>query len=681
LRIFCYLLMSLLTAAAFAATPPGVVIDHSPASSRCYIGSPSLAILSSGDYVASHDLFGPGSGNRRTLVFRSQDKGLTWRKQAELDGQWWSTLFTNGGALYILGTTTEYGNAVIRRSLDGGRTWTSPTNRATGLQREDGQYHCAPMPVITHRGRLWRAMERRDPPKGWGINFRAGMMSAPMDSDLLQATNWRCSQFVPSDTNWLGGTFGGWLEGNAVVTRGGNLLDVLRVDTVGYPEKAALVNINSDGTTASFDARAGFVDFPGGAKKFTIRYDPPSDRYWSLATIVPEAVQGRAPGRKPGGVRNTLALTCSADLTNWVVRAPLLQHPDIAAHGFQYVDWLFEGPDLIAVCRTAFDDEAGGAHNNHDANFLTFHRVSNFRSLTAADVRRPANEAELREWLENMVVFHRFTAEEVSAATGLAATEITAALERFGLAGRRPPARAAGAPLRVLPYPGGRHPRIGFLEGAVRPQRETKVSVFTPWDDAGYVVVDVPEAIFSQLGLIYLAHTHIPTVWDQKGIVLPQLEWDRRADGTLESARTLPNGIAFGARIIPTPTAVRMALWLRNGTREKLTGLRVQNCVMLKAAAGFAAQTLTNKLFKAPYAAARSEDGRRWVVTAWDPCDRCWGNDQVPCLHADPKFPDCAPGQTQRLRGWLSFYEGTDIEAELQRIEQTGWRKPPTLPR
>jgi hypothetical protein len=46
----------------------------------------------------------------------------------------------------------------------------------------------------------------------------------------------------------------------------------------------------------------------------------------------------------------------------------------------------------------------------------------------------------------------------------------------------------------------------------------------------------------------------------------------------------------------------------------------------------------------------------------------------VPCLHSDPKFPDCDPGQTQHLRGWLSFYEGADLDSELQRIERTGWR-------
>jgi hypothetical protein len=154
------------------------------------------------------------------------------------------------------------------------------------------------------------------------------------------------------------------------------------VDTPGCPEKAALVNVSPDGKTASFDAAAGFVDFPGGAKKFTVRFDPKSERYWSIATIVPELHQ---QGGRPGGIRNTLALTCSPDLRNWTVCCILFYHPDVKKHGFQYVDWLFDGDDIIAACRTAWDDGEGGARNNHDANFLTFLRIENFRAKTVKD--------------------------------------------------------------------------------------------------------------------------------------------------------------------------------------------------------------------------------------------------------------------------------------------------------
>ncbi len=288
--------------------------------------------------------------------------------------------------------------------------------------------------------------------------------------------------------------------------------------------------------------------------------------------------------------------------------------------------------------------------------------------------RKPKDAADLRYWLENMVWHHRFTSGEITAATGLSNEEIDTALKKFSITPESRPPRRPGSPLLVLPYPGGRHPRIGFLDGAVRPQRETKVSVFTPWDDSSYVVVDVPEAIWSNLGLAYLAHTHVPTVWTKQGVELPRLEWNRRADGTLDFERTLPNGIAFGAKVVPMTNAVRMELWLKNGTDQPLSDLRVQNCVMLKGAQGFEPQTNDNKVFLKPYVACRSADGRRWIITAWEPCHRPWANPPVPCLHSDPKFPDCAPGETKRLRGWLSFYEGMDVEDEFKRIDGTGWR-------
>ena len=173
--------------------------------------------------------------------------------------------------------------------------------------------------------------------------------------------------------------------------------------------------------------------------------------------------------------------------------------------------------------------------------------------------RPPKDDADLRRWLENMVVSHRFSPQEVTAATGLSATEIAAALTGFNLniSNSTKLQRPGGSGLLVLPYPGGRHPRIGFLEGAIQPQRETKISVFTPWDKSSYVVVDVPEAIWSNLGLTYLAHTHIPTVWDNQNVSLPPLEWQRHADGVLTCERTLPNGIVFGTKVIPAPDSVQ----------------------------------------------------------------------------------------------------------------------------
>jgi hypothetical protein len=233
------------------------------------------------------------------------------------------------------------------------------------------------MPFIEHNGRLWRAFERREPPIGWGTTYCAGMLSIPVDADLLNAGNWTISNFLPSQRDWNNNDMGGWLEGNAVVTPKGDLVDILRVDTKSPAENAAIVQVSADGKTMSFHPETGFISFPGGAKKFAVRYDEKSQLYWSLSSIVPE--MHRRPS--PGGVRNTLALIASPDLRNWTVRSILLYHPEVGKHGFQYVEWLFEGDDIIAVCRTAYDDGRGGAHNNHDANYLTFHRFAHFRDL------------------------------------------------------------------------------------------------------------------------------------------------------------------------------------------------------------------------------------------------------------------------------------------------------------
>jgi hypothetical protein len=321
----------------------------------------------------SHDFFGPGTTFDHTAVFSSSDRGQTWTKLTEMQGQWWSSLFRHGDALYLLGTSRQNGSVVTRRSRDAGRTWSTPTNSHSGLLLADGNYHCAPVPVVTHQGRLWRAMEEA---VGGRRQFRAFMMSASESSDLLEATNWVASQRLDGKPEWLNGNFGGWLEGNAVVTPAGEIVNILRVDFRAGPEKAALIQVSPDGRSARFEPVTGFVEFPGGCKKFTIRKDPRGPLYWSLSNYVPEQYRNGNPER----TRNTLALLASPDLKQWTVRAILLQHPDSARHGYQYADWQFEGADLVFLSRTAHDDATGGAHNQHDSNYITFHRISDFRN-------------------------------------------------------------------------------------------------------------------------------------------------------------------------------------------------------------------------------------------------------------------------------------------------------------
>lgn len=374
--------------------PPGVVIDHVPASTGFCVSGPSIAVLANGDYVASHFVL-PTFQNKNhteadkkfmTYVFGSSDRGKTWRSLSEVKDVRASKLFVHRKTLYLIGRSNKYGPLTIQRSLDGGRTWTLPKDKRTGGMLCDGvsgfYNDNGQEPIIEHNGRLWRAVEPFDKGGKWGIGFLASMLSVPADADLLDTSMWTLSQLLPCDKTWLGGKFKGWLEGNPVVTPDGNLVSIMRVHKEQEnkpPHTAAVVEVSADGKQVTFDPAKGFIDFPGGHSRFSIRHDAKTGFYWALVN----SCGPRGCWQKYW--RNALALTRSKDLRKWEVRCVLLSHPDSKNHAFQYPDWQFDGDDLITVLRTAYDDAAGGACRAHDANYLTFYRIAHFRDLTLAD--------------------------------------------------------------------------------------------------------------------------------------------------------------------------------------------------------------------------------------------------------------------------------------------------------
>lgn len=269
--------------------------------------------------------------------------------------------------------------------------------------------------------------------------------------------------------------------------------------------------------------------------------------------------------------------------------------------------------------------------------------------------------AEIARWTRTMAR-HRYTAGEAALVAGFSDDEKVRYDRGLGNRPARPTDR-----VEVLPYPGGRHPRAGFLEGAIDPLRGTKASVFLPWDPSSYVVVDLPELITSDKGHLFLAHTHVPTIWNDRNMWLDNVDWRLSPGGGLELEWELPNGIVFGSSLHPNEQSVDLGLWLRNGLDLRLTGLRTQICIMLKAASGFDAQTRANKRFQPPVAVVHSEDKRRWILTAWERSGRCWGNARCPCVHSDPVFPDCEPLETVHLRGRLWFYEGAAVDEEIDK--------------
>lgn len=351
---------------------PGVVVAYSPAETGVYLGTPSIVILPDGTYIASHGRF--GAEMEKVSVYESKNKGETWEKISGMKG-FWSGLFLHKGDLYLMGVDEKYGNAVIRKSTDGGHSWTSPDDSRSGLIRpknvEKG-YHTSAVSLVVANGRIWRPFEVA-PRKGrWG-NFEAVVFSAPVDANLLDARNWTTSTRMAVDTAW-GKEYGTWLEGGAVLSQDGHVLNILRVNN-REEEYAAIMHVSDDGRNLSFRPEKDFILFPGGCKRFVIRYDEKSKRYLSLSNWIREEFEGHNIER----TRNTLALVSSDDLRNWTVHSVILQDDNVEKSGFQYVDWQFENDDIILLSRTAFFDGENYADNQHNANFITFHRIEDFR--------------------------------------------------------------------------------------------------------------------------------------------------------------------------------------------------------------------------------------------------------------------------------------------------------------
>lgn len=394
---------------------PHFEIKYQPERTLTFLGSPSIVRLPDGVLLATHDHFGPGCPRNHeaeeslTSVYRSEDDGNSWRNVTHIMNAYWSTLFVHAGAVYLLGTSQQYGSIVIRRSNDGGARWTHPEDADTGLLFRGGprgappNYHCAPVAVLEHEGRIYKAFEDCDP-LVWGTGFQACVISAPADADLLRAANWRMSNKLPFDPTWTPAAWGpvtipGWREGNVVVDPDGQMWDVLTFEARPLAQDvAAMVNVEDAGRRLSFapdsgGGRGGFVAFPGGKAKFTLRRDPVTGTYLTLSNAVPDpdwllsrwqAAQAAGGLHRHVRQRNIMALCASDDLRNWrIVKTLLADDSGLSAEdsvrltGFQYVDWQFDGDDLIYVVRTA----ARGARNFHDSNRILFGRERGFRSL------------------------------------------------------------------------------------------------------------------------------------------------------------------------------------------------------------------------------------------------------------------------------------------------------------
>ena len=356
----------------------GTVVNYLHPEDGCYafsggaLCSPSLARHPDGFLLASMDLFTGGAPQNLTLIFRSDDEGATWHYVSELMPCFWGRMFIHEGALYMLACSTEYGDLLIGRSDDGGRTFGTPTVLLRGAGRTNvAGVHKNPQPPVIYNGRIWETLEWG----AWAIGGHAAMvMSALVDSDLLDAKSWLFSEPVPYDPTWPGlpkGPSAGNIEGTLTVDTNGELVNIMRYDmrnmtpNHGY---ALVYRVNTADPEAPLEYQRPMA-FPANHSKFEVQLDTESGVYLSIAS--------RIISHEDAYSRNLLSLMYSRDLATWEVACDLLdyRHEDPRMVGFQYVDFTIEGDDILYLSRTAINR----AKNFHDANYSTFHRLENFR--------------------------------------------------------------------------------------------------------------------------------------------------------------------------------------------------------------------------------------------------------------------------------------------------------------
>jgi len=212
------------------------------------------------------------------------------------------------------------------------------------------------------------------------------------------------------------------------------------------------------------------------------------------------------------------------------------------------------------------------------------------------------------------------------------------------------------------------------------------------WPSQDYIWIDLPEAIFTRQGLLYLSHVN-PRVQPVVFPDPPAVAW-KRIPGGIGYERVLPNKVAFGAKVTAGEGVADLELFIRNGSDGPLNDITLQTCFFLRAITEFGAYTADNKYVHVsgagwvPFAEARKrndETGKYrlgWrsgpkiadlpiMVTrsaAADQLIACtWGkhthslvtNPNHPCMHADPFLPDLPPGASATIRGKLIFFEGS----------------------
>ena len=407
-----------------------VTIYESPDARNIYPYTPAICVLTSGRMIVTLDIGRMIDGelvNDYGMIYISDDHGENWRMVHKFPFRH-ARPFIAGKSIYVLG---RLDGLRIIRSDDNGETWSECSHLTTNKKKA---------PCFTAATNVWyrddyvyvpvdKNISRPDDyvPAGWNWECNLSMpvlMRGNIKDDLLKPENWTyaesfrfCDVVKENDLNYHGIPFYktklqekeqmgdefltqalGWMETNVVQIMdpkhywydetGHTFHLFMRAHTAGtgYCAIAKVVE-QPDGTmkTETVKAPSGrdwvFLPMPGGQMKFFMLYDEQTQLYWLIGTQATDSMTrlellSKERYNIPCDERQRLVLHFSKNCVDWCFAGIVAAGPS-EKQSRHYASMAFDGEDLVIVSRSG-DERAASAHNG---NFVSFHRVRNFRDL------------------------------------------------------------------------------------------------------------------------------------------------------------------------------------------------------------------------------------------------------------------------------------------------------------
>ena len=220
--------------------------------------------------------------------------------------------------------------------------------------------------------------------------------------------------------------------------------------------------------------------------------------------------------------------------------------------------------------------------------------------------------------------------------------------------------------------------KMDIIPGMWRPMFESEqvAWISPPWESQEYIWFDFPEAIWADGSLLYLGHIdkRFPTLFPTE----KSAAWIKSENG-ISYRQVLPNGVSFGGDITKKEENIAsLELWIKNGSEKELRNVKMLTCVYLGGIKEFNEKTNNNKYVHIPgkgwlafpeaenlgpvangfrvgwldgtevsdlpvIVTKSKTEGHLIAFTWFNDTYSFIGNENHPCVHADPIFKNLKP--------------------------------------